>query len=141
MGFLNRISDALGGLGRPKVDFKSLVEAAKKGDVGTFRRALDEEPDLVTRADSDGMTLLHFTAATGSTQIATVLLDAGAAVNAGNATGWTPLHFAALQGDRDMAALLIRRGARNDAGGGMTPLDVARQYNRAGVINLLKTSR
>ena len=140
MSLLDRIKDALGGSGKP-LDFKSLVEAAKKGDVSAFRLAVDGDPNVVKQTGSDGMTLLHFTAATGSTQIARLLLDAGAAVNAGNNTGWTPLHFAALQGDRDMAALLIRRGARTDVGGVTTPLDVARQYNRAGVISLLKARR
>ena len=140
MSLLNRIRNALGGSGKP-ADFKFLVEAAKIGDVPAFRRAVDGDSNVVKQTVSDGMTLLHFTAATGSTQIARLLLDAGAAVNAGNNTGWTPLHFAALQGDRDMAALLIRRGARTDVGGVTTPLDVARQYNRAGVISLLKARR
>jgi tetratricopeptide (TPR) repeat protein len=139
MGFLNRIVGALRGSGGPNIDFKSLVEAAKKGDVSALRRALDSDTDIVSHADGDGMTLLHFTAAIGNTEIAAMLLDSGAAVDAGNATGWTPLHFAALQGYEDMTALLIRRGAKIDApaAGGQTPLQVARQYKRPGVIKLL----
>ncbi|KAF1325151.1 Tkl protein kinase, partial [Globisporangium splendens] len=63
----------------------------------------------VNAAMHDGVTALHYTARHGSTELAAVLLDAGADVNIGaGRSQTTPLHIAAMRGD---LAMLQSRGA------------------------------
>ena len=135
MGFLSR---------GPKTDAKSLREFAKQGDVAAIRRAVEADSNVVGRVDSDGMTLLHWVAAIGNTDIAAMLLDAGAAVDApASNDAWTPLHFAALAGKAKMAAFLVERGASLDARdrGGATPLEIARGENQRQVVEVLQKQK
>ncbi|MBN1362483.1 MAG: ankyrin repeat domain-containing protein [Sedimentisphaerales bacterium] len=57
----------------------------------------------------------------------------------GPQSGWTPLHYAALCGFERMAAILVAHGADPNAESqwGATPLDVARQQERADVAAFL----
>lgn len=59
-----------------------------------------------------GLTPLYEAARANHPDIATMLLDHGARVNAGSIT---PLHIAARRGHRDMVRLLLARGANPDA--------------------------
>ena len=65
--------------------------------------------DLVTARDAAGSTLLHHAAALKALDTMTVLLDAGADVNAKNRRGSTPLHWAI--DDEAKVQLLLSRGA------------------------------
>ncbi|HTD55817.1 MAG TPA: ankyrin repeat domain-containing protein, partial [Silvibacterium sp.] len=83
---------------------------------------------------------LHACIALGnSVDVARLLIDAGAPVNATAAGGYTPLHIAASNGNRDMVVLLLERGA--DPGTrchqDKTPGDYARERGRAEVVALL----
>jgi serine/threonine-protein phosphatase 6 regulatory ankyrin repeat subunit B len=49
-----------------------------------------------------------------SLDVARLLIDSGAEVDATDENGWTPLHWAALNKSLDMARLLIDRGANTD---------------------------
>ena len=72
---------------------------------------------------------LHSALAGRHAEIATLLLEAGADVNAVQADGYTPLHEAAQNGDRPMAERLIAAGAnpRASLDDGSTPAESARR--------------
>lgn len=88
-----------------------------------------------------GVTPLDFTATQGSTEVAQVLLDAGADINnRDEKTATTPLHRAAIRGDLEMVTLLVSRGA--DVGsetldGGATPLFAAAEFGHLEVVKCL----
>ena len=86
-------------------------------------------------------TALHMAAAGGSADVARILLDAGAAVDARDVRGVTPLTFA-IATDRPQASLvrlLIERGAdktlRSNAG--ESAVDWARKYNNPAILAAL----
>ncbi len=83
---------------------------------------------------------LHACIALGnSVDVARLLIDAGAQVNATAAGGYTPLHIAASNGNRDMVVLLLENGADPAArcDQDKTPADYARERGHAEVLALL----
>jgi ankyrin repeat protein len=74
---------------------------------------------------------LHSAAAARRDEVARMLIDAGADVNATQEGGYTPLHAAAQNGDVELIDLLLDRGARLDArtDKGETPADLADAAN------------
>ena len=87
-----------------------LLEVARGGDVDVVRALVGNGAD-VNAARGDGMTALHFAAESGRAEVARVLLDAGAAVDAGTRIGrYAPLHLAARGGHGPVVALLLGPG-------------------------------
>ncbi len=78
-------------------------------------------------------------AAQGHTQIATVLLDAGANVNATNLRGGTSLMYAVVSGNPETVRILLIRGANiNQAGSnGWTALMIAAAKGRKEIAQIL----
>jgi ankyrin repeat protein len=76
---------------------------------------------------NDGTSPLHSASAGGHAEVATVLLKAGAEVNANDNGGRTPLHAAATGGRADVVTVLLKAGAEVNAraGDGTTPLHYA----------------
>ncbi|HEX9936037.1 MAG TPA: ankyrin repeat domain-containing protein [Longimicrobium sp.] len=131
--------DALSGCGSPVSAFEEAADAIVEGDAPHLRRLLRESPELV-RARSTRehrATLLHYVSANGVenfrqetppniVEIATILLDAGAEVDAeaevygGGATALgllvTSAHPRAAGVQNELADLLLARGARLRAG-------------------------
>ena len=68
---------------------------------------------MIKSTDRAGSTLLHHAAAFGTLDTMTVLLDAGADVNAKNRRRSTPLHWAVH--DEARVRLLLARGAAVNA--------------------------
>ncbi|KAF6305705.1 ankyrin 2 [Rhinolophus ferrumequinum] len=93
-------------------------------------------PDAAT---TNGYTPLHISAREGRVDVASVLLEAGAAQSLATKKGFTPLHVAAKYGSLDVAKLLLQRRAAADAAGknGLTPLHVAAHYDNQKVALLL----
>ena len=97
--------------------------------------------DDVNAKDNIGKTPLHQAASDGDMQIAELLIDNGANVNAkDDQFGGTPLHGAAMEGHRETAELLIAKGAYVNAKSkvGVTPLDLAEAHNHTETANLLR---
>jgi ankyrin repeat protein len=65
----------------------------------------------VNAKKDDGVTPLHFAAASGHKEIVEVLVTKGADVNA-NIGGWTPLHLAVDEGHTETADLLRKHGGK-----------------------------
>lgn len=91
-------------------------------------------------------TPLGLAARNGNLDVAVMLLERGATVDAVNVDGDTPLAIAAKFGFVELATVLIERGANVNAtvGGSVTPLalaalhghhTIAHELNRAGAIN------
>lgn len=111
---------------------------ARTGAIAGIRSVLAALPpgydasDIFNERDKHGLTVLHCAMEGGSVELAQLLIDGGADVDAGathyDARGWTPLHFAAFYGNAPLIDLLVARGASidtKDAMGNMTPLKVA----------------
>jgi len=72
-------------------------------------------------------------------EVAKLLLEHGADLNAKNKYGWTPLHYAALNGRVDIVATLLEHGADPNVQDkfGRTPLHLAASEGRVDVVRLL----
>ncbi len=69
--------------------------------------------DIKSR-NRNGMTVLHYAASSGFTNLIKELLDRRADVNANDNSGRTPLDLAAQHGHMDVIELLLARGAKMD---------------------------
>lgn len=125
------------GAGRPEAP---VADAAMRGDVEGVRRLLREGED-VNAAQGDGMTALHWAADRGSPELASMLLYAGATVDAVTRIGaYTPLHIASRNGSAGVVRALLGAGARVGAKtdpGGTTPIHLAAGGGDPEVIGLL----
>ena len=87
----------------------TLLAAVRSGSRAKAEPAIKANPDLLKATDPGGSTPLHHAAGYGSVEIVTLLLDAGADVNAKNRRGSTPLFWAI--DDEAKVRLLLSRGA------------------------------
>ena len=78
----------------------------------------------------------------GHGEIAELLIDAKADVNAADHRGWTPLHSTVYWGHSEIAKLLLANGAAVNAkaGDGQTPLDWAVQLGAEDMAKLFRRS-
>jgi ankyrin repeat protein len=121
----------------------SLFEAAALGLGERAEARIEADPALVNAYSHDGWTALHLASFFGHRDVARLLLDRGADVNARSrserfARENTPLHAAAANKQVDVAALLVERGADVNArdGSGFTPLALAAN-SRSDLLMLL----
>ena len=108
--------------------WSALHAAATRGDVDVARFLLEHRDDgprdrsLVDGPDVGACTPLHQAAHNGHAAIVDLLLDAGAAVDAGGSNPtWTPLLAALRFGRLDVAKLLLASGADATVGDGERP--------------------
>lgn len=68
-----------------------------------------------------------------------ILLDAGAHVDAATDAGWTALHYAAYRGATEITSCLLKRGANINArlASGDTAAHIACSYGQTGVLSIL----
>jgi len=139
--FDRAVTDALL-LGDPELD---IFEAAALGYVDRLRARLDEDPALAKACSADGFTALHFAAFFGKTEVARILLEAGAGVGAvaDNEMRVQPLHSAAASRHLEVCRLLLAAGADVNArqAGGFTPLHAAAQNGDPELVELFLSAR
>ncbi len=117
-----------------------VADVAKRGDRDSLRSLLQEGAD-VNASQGDGMSALHWAAAAGDTEMAAMLVHAGANVKAVTRIGqYTPLHLACKGGNAAVVKLLL--DARSEvnartAPGGTTPLHLAAASGSAEAVRLL----
>ena len=94
--------------------YKTLHEAAAKGDLEDVKRHLEKGAD-VNAKDDNGWTPLHEAAWNGHKEVVELLIVKGANVNAMDNDSKTPLGQARTFGHTDIAELLIAKGADANA--------------------------
>ena len=118
-----------------------VADAAMRGDADQVRALLHEGAD-VNAAQGDGMTALHWAAENGDSELAKMLLQAGANVASVTRLGdYAPLHLASKAGSAGAVEALLSAGADSEAltaTGGAAPLHFAvRAGGTATVVALL----
>ena len=90
---------------------RDFLDAVKRGEVDIVAELLRSRPDLIRAADEYDKTGLHFAAETDQLEMAQLLLDASAEIEALTSWGATPLDWAAAMGSARVGDLLLARGA------------------------------
>ena len=105
-----------------------VADAAMRNEVEVLRNLLYQGAD-VNAAQGDGMTALHWAAVNGQSEIAEMLLYAGASTEATTRMGaYTPLHLASREGHSPMVVSLLKAGSdpnQRTSSGGVTSLHFA----------------
>ncbi|XP_042572703.1 ankyrin-3 isoform X17 [Cyprinus carpio] len=132
-----------------KVRLPALHIAARKDDTKSAALLLqnDHNADVqskmmvnrTTENGKSGFTPLHIAAHYGNVNVATLLLNRGAAVDFTARNGITPLHVASKRGNTNMIALLLDREAQIDAKtrDGLTPLHCAARSGHDTAVEIL----
>ena len=117
----------------------AVADAASRGDVTEVSALVSKGAD-VNAPQGDGMSALHWAAMNGSTDLAALLLQAGATPNPSTRVGgYTPLLLAARQGHGAVVATLLEGGATAAAAtdNGTTALMFAAQSGDVRSVELL----
>ncbi|XP_035849609.1 ankyrin-2b isoform X9 [Sander lucioperca] len=132
-----------------KVRLPALHIAARKDDTKSAALLLqnDHNADVqskmmvnrTTENGKSGFTPLHIAAHYGNVNVATLLLNRGAAVDFTARNGITPLHVASKRGNTNMVGLLLDRGSQIDAKtrDGLTPLHCAARSGHDTAVEVL----
>ena len=96
----------------------AIMTASRTGNLKAVKALLAYEPDLNRQENRRGQTALMWAIEQGHPQVAKLLIERGADVNARSKNGFTPLLFAAQQNDLDSVQVLLAAGAKLD---GFTP--------------------
>src|SRR6266536_1675489 len=126
----------------PELD---VFEATALGYVDRLRARLDEDAAVAIARSADGFTALHFAAFFGKAEVARILIEAGADVDAvaDNEMRVQPLHSAAAGRHLEVCRLLLAAGADVDArqAGGFTPLHAAAQNGDPELVELFLSAQ
>ncbi|XP_064176179.1 ankyrin-3 isoform X19 [Anguilla rostrata] len=129
-----------------KVRLPALHIAARKDDTKAAALLLQNDHNadveskmMVNRTTESGFTPLHIAAHYGNINVATLLLNRGAAVDFKARNDITPLHVASKRGNGNMVKLLLERGAKIDAKtkDGLTPLHCGARSGHEQVVEML----
>ncbi|XP_034148636.1 ankyrin-3 isoform X36 [Esox lucius] len=129
-----------------KVRLPALHIAARKDDTKAAALLLQNDHNadveskmMVNRTTESGFTPLHIAAHYGNINVATLLLNRGAAVDFMARNDITPLHVASKRGNSNMVKLLLDRGSKIDAKtkDGLTPLHCGARSGHEQVVEML----
>ena len=128
--------------------YGSALHVAANGNAVEATRTILAHGAKLNECWIDDRTPLFYAAARGSSEVARLLLQAGALPNARESrqcytvcVDYTPLHYAALNGHAATVKALLEHGADKtfqDTRTKMTPLGLALQQGHADVVSLLK---
>ena len=119
-------------------DFAGLLVAARDGNVSAVLAAVDQDLELLNRADEDGWRLLNFACLEGHFELIQGLLERGADVKALDERASDVLSVAAWNNDLKVAELLLDHGADPDSVNDEGPvLHVAARWDRLELAKLL----
>ncbi len=113
----------------------AILQAARDGDGSAVKRLLSDDPRLARATDDHLKTPLHWAAEHDHPDVARMLLDAGADLEARTSWGATPLDWAATMGSTKVADLLLARGAQGMnlvAAASLGKLDLVRELLDSG---------
>jgi ankyrin repeat protein len=91
---------------------EEMLAAARDGDAAAVRELLARDQALAGAVDVHRKTPLHLAAEHDHPEVAELLLDAGAELEAWTSWGATPLEWAGVLGSRRAGDVLLARGAR-----------------------------
>lgn len=119
-------------------EYYTIVNAAATNNAADVKVFISKRVNLNV-ADPQGRTALSFAAQLGNSEIAQLLLDAGATVDLRDKLGNAPLHFAAEGGKLEVAKALVAARATVDLPirQGITPLMLAIGHGQAAVVKAL----
>ncbi len=95
----------------PPAAVTEFLEAVSRGDAARVSALLAAAPDLARAAGGYGKSGLHLAAEEDRLDVARILVDAGADIEAKTSWGASPLDWAATMGSARVADLLLSRGA------------------------------
>lgn len=121
---------------------QELLEAAEQGNLKTVTDLIESGASPNAKLQSEGSSALMLASAKGHTEMAKVLIDKGADVNAAKPNGWTALMGAASSGHLDIVKMLVERGADVNArhAYGYTGLKLAKGKNHKQIAEFLVKS-
>ena len=108
--------------------FNLILRAAKDNDADTMNMLIASDPSTAKQANGIGQTGLHVAALWGNFEVAMMLIDAGANINAKNQFGVTPLASAVPNDHITMVQLLLdeRADPQIRSANGVLPSEVAK---------------
>lgn len=117
----------------------TLHSACRYNFPNVVREIVKQDKRLVNDTDIHWNTPLHAAALGGFSETASILIEAGADLEAKNYYEWTPLTVACKNGDFDTVSKLLGAGASVHSVDKMKnrPLHIAAQFGNESVINLL----
>lgn len=117
---------------------RDIVAAVQEDDRFRVIELLRKHPD-VNAQEEDGSTALAWASVRCNTEIAKLLLKAGADPNVANENGVGPLYLAITNGSREIVRLLLLNGANPNMAkaDGETPLMTAARLGQADVMAML----
>ena len=106
-----------------------LMQAASRGELEKVRAMLDH--GAVVKGNNKLLTALHWAVTMGHGDVAELLIERGADVEARAADGHTPLHMAAREGDAQMVQCLLEARANPNStnNAGQTAVDLALAFS------------
>ncbi|WP_221179581.1 ankyrin repeat domain-containing protein [Candidatus Cardinium hertigii] len=113
--------------------------AAYTGCMDCIQKILKDSPEINSRDNVKNSTALHIAATYGQTNVAELLIDSGANIEAKDEDGYTALHLAAIYGQYDIAKLLLEKGANKNNQDKLwnTALHWAVKHGRYNIVKLL----
>jgi ankyrin repeat protein len=146
VGALDRVQTIVRERGRlidshSKDGFTALALAAFFGHAAAVQYLIDQGANVSLAANNPmKVAPLHAAVSARHIEIARMLVDNDADVNARQQQGWTPLHGAAQSGDQELVRLLLAKGADREARAdtGQTALDLAMTHGHGAVAALLE---
>ena len=117
----------------------SICTEAVLGHLDKVKAYLDSDPARANATGAHGISALYHAVIRGQAEIAQLLVDRGAEVNA-DEDGNPPIHGAAMFNQPAMLELLLARGANVNAKNyeGKTPLTVALEGGKAEAVEILR---